>query len=97
MADQEIALTKFEVKMRFKMDAADVVQNLQPEEVLDLISEMDNEVGLWAHTLLLYRHFLKQFEVAKEKCPELVELTDDQLLLELHGECDETPEAVTGG
>lgn len=87
MADQEVeALTEFDIELKFGIDAKDIEKNLTPRQVLKLIKEIDDEVGLWSATILLHRFFAGQHELAKSAVPELVSLTDEELMKHLDGE-----------
>lgn len=81
MADQEIKRIKFplEVVADIEFDSEDIATKLAPLQVADLIIELDNEVGDWEHSLLLYHHFAAQYEVAKAHAPDLAAMTPDQL------------------
>lgn len=81
MGDTQIARSKFtlETSVDIEFDAKDVIQNLRPLQVADLIMELDDEVGDWEHTLLLYHYFAAQFEIAKSKVPELAAMSQDEL------------------
>jgi hypothetical protein len=54
-----------------------------PDDVRTLIVELEQEVGLWALTILLGRYFECQMSIAKDKCPELFYKTDAELVKEL--------------
>lgn len=91
MADQEMELTKVsvEAKMRFLLDAAQITKNMDPTQAFDLIKDIDNEVGLWALTVLLARHFDDQLLLAATHAPELLAMTNDELIAELFSEDEE--------
>lgn len=77
----ELALTEFPLECRvdINFDASDVVAAVEPLEVVNLIEELDEEVGLWEATLLAYRYFQRQFEVAAKERPDLVAMSEEEL------------------
>lgn len=84
MGDNELKRTfKLEATVDVEFDADDVKRNLTPLQSVDLIVEIDDEVGEWEHTLLLYHHFAEQFKLAKEHAPDLASMTPEQLREEM--------------
>ena len=78
--------TKFYVKLAFNVTAEQIVRGLgdgAPLDVHELIIELDQEVGLWALTILLARYFEGQMKLAQEHCPELIGKTTEELVKEL--------------
>lgn len=93
MGDEQMARVTFplETTVDITFDASDIASQLDTLQIAELITELDDEVGDWEHTLLLYHHFAAQYEVAKSVAPELAALTADELrarlaLGEEHGE-----------
>jgi hypothetical protein len=88
VADQEEnleQLTEVEMKLRFLLDAADIARNVKPKQALALIKDIDNEIGIWAMTILLARYFEREAQVAAERVPELLSMSDEELLEEMDG------------
>lgn len=81
--------TEFRLNLGVNLTAERLVKALgdsAPMDALMLTTELDEEVGLWAYSILVYRHFFKQMEIANAKCPELLSKTDEELLAMLEGE-----------
>lgn len=81
MADEETALTEFtlECAVDVKFDASDVSSNLTALESVDLVIEIDEEVGKWEATELMYRYFKEQHELMLKEFPDLAAATVDEL------------------
>lgn len=97
MADQEVELTEVRLVLTLgiKLDAEKIAKQATPEQVFELVKELDNEVGLWALTILLYRYFEAQMSLARTHAPELVDLSDEELLAEFSEEDDSEGEPNT--
>lgn len=78
-------------------DAEDVAVRLKPSQVLELIKELDMEVGLQDFTVLLYRYFADQMEAMKKSDPDVDNPTDDVLLLSIDGLLEDEEDPVNGG
>lgn len=82
--------TEFSLNLRIRVSAPAIVKAMgssAPTDTHDLIIELEQEVGLWALTILLARYFEGQMAIAREQCPELIGKTDDELVAELE-ECE---------
>lgn len=77
-----------EVNADISFDAEDVVSQLPPVKVLDLIKELEEEVGLWPLAILLHRHFAEQFDIISKEDP-VIATASDEYLLEVLKEHDE--------
>lgn len=90
MADQEdgLDLTQVRLPIAIKIDAAKLAKVVTPLDVLGLIQDLDDEVGLWAMTILLGRYFEEQLKIASEVVPELFAASEDELMDELHSAPD---------
>lgn len=82
MGDTQMKETVFnlECKIDVGFNASDVVKDLAPSQLLDLITAIDAEVGEWALTMLVARRF--QAMLIDAPADEL-SLTDDELMAAL--------------
>jgi hypothetical protein len=94
MADQEdgLELTEVRLTLGVNLDAAKIAKCADVAQVLSLIKELDDEVGIWAMTILLGRYFEQQMKLASQAVPELFAASDDDLILEMVGELEEASE-----
>lgn len=84
MGEQANEPTQFKVdipNVEISLDAGDVARAMSPSDVVNLVIELDAEVGEWEATLLLYHYFKGQYELAKATgaVPHLVDATEDVL------------------
>lgn len=88
MADEEVTLTRFDLKVG--IDADDIVKNITPIQVLTLIKELDNEVGKWEFTILLARYFDEQLKagIGGGIDDDTLCMSDSELVDSLHQEND---------
>ena len=80
---------EYEIKLKIPLTAEKLVAafgDTAPDDVRTLVMELDAEVGLWALTVLLYRHFQRHFNIILEKNPELAAKPDEELLAMLEDE-----------
>lgn len=87
--EEAVERSEFHVTMKLKLTAENIVKSFGdsgPTDAFLLTVEMDEEVGLWAYSILLFRHFQKQMEIAAAKCPELLSQSDEELYAMLEGE-----------
>lgn len=78
---------EFEQTIGVKFDARDLVRQLTPLQLVDLIREIDLEMDDWQATVLLSSYFSGQL---REAPAELVSLSDEELEARLEAE-DEVP------
>lgn len=93
MADQEKEaeleeLTSVRLTLGFNVDARDIASKTDARQVIKLITELDDELGEWAATILLARHFEQQLKLASQAVPELVAASDEFLLVVLEDETE---------
>lgn len=77
---------EYELNLRVGLTADKLVKGLgdtAPDDVRTLIIELEKEVGLWALTILLGRYFAEQMEAAQKFCPELYNMSSEELIKEL--------------
>lgn len=84
MGEQANDPTQFKVdvpNVEISLDAGDMAKGMRPTDVVNLVIELDAEVGEWEATLLLYHYFKGQYELAKSTgaVPDLVDAPEDQL------------------
>ena len=82
MGDQEELepqLFTLEAKVDVQFDADDIAKNLTPVQCAQLVIQLDDEVGSWEHTLLLYHHFKEQYDIALKEEPELAQMSVEEL------------------
>lgn len=82
MAAEEIALTSFplDATVEIKFDASDIADNITRQQALQLIKELDDEMGSWPLTLLLAEYFSDQVELARKEGYSIVALSSEELL-----------------
>lgn len=77
---------EYDLKLHVGLTAERLVRALgdgAPDDVRTLVMELDEEVGLWALTILLARYFQGQLDIITQENPELVAMTNDELLAQL--------------
>lgn len=82
---------EYDIRLKIPLTAEKLVAafgDTAPDDVRTFVMELDQEVGLWALTILLYRHFERKFRVALEHCPELCGKPEDELLAMLTEEAE---------
>jgi hypothetical protein len=80
--------TQFMVDMpnlEIAVGASDIAK-LRRSQIVDLITEVDDEVGDWTLTLLLYHHFKREAARALDSVPHKVAESEDQLWTDLEAE-----------
>lgn len=80
--------TQFMVDMpnlELALDASDIAK-LKRSQVIDLITEVDDAMGDWTLTLLLYHHFKREAGRALDHVPDLVATSEDDLWERLEAE-----------
>lgn len=85
-AEELKEVVEFPLTLRVRLTAEQIVRGLGDGAAVDvheLIVELDQEVGLWALTILLARYFEGQMKLAQEHCPELIGKTTEELIKEL--------------
>ena len=101
MSDTEYLPTQFKVEVpsvEINLDASDLALRMPSADLANLLIEIDAEVGQWEFTLIMYRYFKGQFDLAKVQVPHLVETSEAELwreLRELDGEADATVDQGT--
>ncbi len=87
--DEHKLPTEFKVdlpNLEVAISADDIFRCLTPTQVLKLIIELDDAVGDWTMTTLLYHHFSREFGYAQKSVPDLTVKTEEQLLEDLAAE-----------
>jgi hypothetical protein len=90
--------TQFMVDMpnlEIAFDATDIAR-LKRSQIIDLITQVDDEVGDWTLTLLLHHHFKREAARALDAVPQQVSMSEDELWDELEREEDESESADEG-
>jgi len=80
---QEFKLT---TGVEIAFDASDVVDNIGLTGALNLVTDLDEEIGEWEFTLLLYHYFKRQHEVALKEVPELAVMGEASLYVKFINE-----------
>jgi hypothetical protein len=90
MADDQVSLTSFPVsaEVTFNVDAADLCAHIKPAQLMQLIGEIDDEVGSYYFSEIMYRMFKDIRDGMLEQRPELSSMDDDELLSKLLTESD---------
>lgn len=70
---------EFEQQIGVKFTAADLVEVLTPIQIIELVKELDLELGCWEATVLLASYFGKQMKVV----PAEIAATPDNVLVDV--------------